>query len=233
MSSTRSSPRYTPLAAVVTTSPTTAKEEAHGSDYIEMHRLDDMPTNAKHHRDEGSRAPQTFFKRLQTSVVARLERGGFHGWRMGVLIGSCLSAFVLCCNIALVIVGSKANGGYQRGIAKIGIGTSRDTATWSTISHLLINACSTILLAASNYTMQVLSAPTRGDIDRAHGQGQWYDIGLLSFRNARSLPQKRTAMWLVLAFSSVPLHLLSVSTPVVRTVLTHPATMQRFFESLP
>ncbi|KAF2622906.1 hypothetical protein BU25DRAFT_425383 [Macroventuria anomochaeta] len=80
---------------------------------------------------------------------------------MGVLMGSCLSALVLCCNIAVVIVGSKKHGGYQGRIAKIKIGTARDMTMWSAVSHLLIN---------------VISAPTRHDIDIAHGEGQWYTL---------------------------------------------------------
>ncbi|OAL51545.1 hypothetical protein IQ07DRAFT_384245 [Pyrenochaeta sp. DS3sAY3a] len=90
-------------------------------------------------------------------------------------------------------------------------GPSFDSATvisrWSTAAHLLINVFSTMLLGASNYTMQVMSSPTRDDIDNAHTKRKWLDIGVLSIRNLRNIPRTRTMVWVVLAFSSVPLHL--------------------------
>ncbi|KAF2637831.1 hypothetical protein P280DRAFT_520953 [Massarina eburnea CBS 473.64] len=73
--------------------------------------------------------------------------------------------------------------------------------------HVVINVLSTMLLAGSNYTIQVLSSPTREDVDNAHAKGQWLEIGLLSPRNLRAIPWKRTLLWLTMALSSVPLHL--------------------------
>ena len=148
------------------------------------------------------------FQSLGSRVQRRLQRSRFYGWRMGVLFGSCMSAFVLCCNVAVVVIGSQTYSGYHDGIADVKIGEAPSISKWSTFFHLLINAGSTILLAASNYTMQVLCSPTRHDIDRAHDRGTWVDIGLLSFRNLRAIPRKRATLALVLAFSSIPLHLL-------------------------
>ena len=56
--------------------------------------------------------------------------------------------------------------------------------------------------------MQCLSSPTRNEIDKAHSQGIWLDIGVPSFRNLRRLSTIRTVLWWLLAISSVPLHLL-------------------------
>ena len=42
--------------------------------------------------------------------------------------------------------------------------------------HLCINALSTILLSASNYTQQCLVAPGRQDIDAAHKEQKWLDM---------------------------------------------------------
>jgi hypothetical protein len=57
--------------------------------------------------------------------------------------------------------------------------------------HFAINALSTILLGASNYCAQLLLAPMRKDIDRAHGQSKWLDIGVQSFRNLRACKPMR------------------------------------------
>lgn len=73
--------------------------------------------------------------------------------------------------------------------------------------HLAINVFSSILLAASNYAMQCLSAPTRADIDRAHFRGKWLDIGIPSIRNLLDIPRQRAILWGLLVLSSVPLHL--------------------------
>jgi hypothetical protein len=73
---------------------------------------------------------------------------------------------------------------------------------------LLINALSTILLSASNYTMQCLSAPTRSEVDDAHSTGKWLDIGVPSVRNLGRIARKRVILWWLLGASSLPLHLL-------------------------
>ncbi|KAH6644215.1 hypothetical protein C7974DRAFT_371355 [Boeremia exigua] len=145
---------------------------------------------------------QGLIKRFQARLLSR----GFHGWRTGVLLGSCMSASVLCLNIVLLIVGCVAHGGFHEGISTLGTGTISDISRWSTVVHLLINACSTTLLSASNYTMQVLNSPTREEIDHAHRKGQWLDIGVLSFRNLRRITWRRSAICLLLAVSSIPLH---------------------------
>lgn len=62
----------------------------------------------------------------------------------------------------------------------------------NTAIHLYINFSSTLLLAASNFSMQCLSAPTRRDIDRAHAKKIWLDIGIPSFRNIPYIKKKGT-----------------------------------------
>lgn len=55
----------------------------------------------------------------------------------------------------------------------------------STGLHILINILSTILPGASNYMMQCLHSPTRAEVDKAHAQRKWGDIGIPSWRNRR------------------------------------------------
>jgi hypothetical protein len=62
-------------------------------------------------------------------------------------------------------------------------------------------------LASSNYTMQVMSSPTRKEIDGAHIRGEWLDVGLLSPRNFRFISRRRAGLCFMLAISSIPLHL--------------------------
>lgn len=86
--------------------------------------------------------------------------------------------------------------------------------------HLGINLLSTLLLGASNYTMQCLSAPTRDEINKAHRQRIFLDIGLPSVRNLRRISRRRMTLWWLLAISSVPLHLM-YNSAVFSTLSTH------------
>jgi hypothetical protein len=127
-----------------------------------------------------SRALESVSAFFDRNTTARIRASRYHGWRMGVLAGCVMSAFVLSCNIAILIAGSQIHGGYKQGIADLISGSAPEISRWSTATHLLINVLSTLLLGASNYTMQVLSSPTRNDIDNAHTKRKWLDIGVLS-----------------------------------------------------
>ena len=76
--------------------------------------------------------------------------------------------------------------------------------------HLGVNVLSTILLAGSNYTMQVASSPTRQELNVAHKKDVWLDIGVPSLRNLRYINVKKVVVWALLGLSSMPLHLLYV-----------------------
>lgn len=89
--------------------------------------------------------------------------------------------------------------------------------------HLLINILSTLLLGASNYSMQCVSAPTRTDIDKAHRENLFMDIGVPSIRNLRYISWPRRMLWCCLVFSSVPLHLMYNSVIYSSTSLSSPA----------
>lgn len=87
--------------------------------------------------------------------------------------------------------------------------------TLGTVLHALINALSTGLLAASNVCMQMLLSPTRSEIDRAHERRSWLHIGYSSFGNFRYVAVGRRVAWVLLAVSSVPLHLLYADSSLI------------------
>jgi hypothetical protein len=74
--------------------------------------------------------------------------------------------------------------------------------------HIIINILSTLLFSSSNLCMQLLVSPTREEVDRAHKNWQWLDIGVPSIRNLRSIALERRIVWVILGLSSVPLHFL-------------------------
>lgn len=136
-------------------------------------------------------------------------RGWKHlqGWRMGATLSAVGAATILLFNIILTIGASARNPGHG-GLVNIQQGSCSESDRLDFWLHLLINALSTILLAASNYCMQCLSSPTRKDIDKAHAQHRWLDVGVQSLRNLGSISGSRLCLWWLLALSSIPLHLL-------------------------
>ena len=131
----------------------------------------------------------------------------FQGWRMGATLCATAAATILLLNVILTIVTSARDPGHG-GLATMQEGKCSVSERIDFWLHLLINALSTVLLAASNYCMQCLSSPTREDIDKAHTQHRWLDIGVPSLRNLGSVSRFKLLLWWLLALSSVPLHLL-------------------------
>ena len=120
------------------------------------------------------------------------------------------SSTVLLTNTAFLLYGALTHGGIHSGIATLIHGDLKTVSRMSTALHVFINILSTILLTSSNYAMQILCAPTRGEIEDAHRNGRSLEIGLTSVRNLRHTARRRVVLWWLLAASSVPLHLLSV-----------------------
>lgn len=146
----------------------------------------------------------------RSPFLGPLNRRMPDGWRFGVTVGAALSLCTLITNIVVLGVASAiaSRNGHHSNIATIRTGPCSDIDHIQFGIHLAINAISTLLLGASNYCMQCLSAPTREDIDRAHGQGKWLDIGVPSMKNFSHIKSMKLLFWCLLALSSVPLHLL-------------------------
>ena len=129
------------------------------------------------------------------------------GYHFGILCCAVASAVVMVINLTLTVWASKRYG-LQEGLGTILDGKCSETKKLAMWTHLGINVLSTVLLGASNYTMQCLSSPTREDINRAHSQKRWLNIGTPSIRNLLGISRSRMVLWWLVAISSVPLHLL-------------------------
>ena len=130
---------------------------------------------------------------------------------MGVGIGAVTAIFALLVNIAITMYVTQTYKTDEPGLYTF-IGNSTTACAtskkWSMWLHLVINVLSTLLLGASNYCMQCLSAPTRLEVDAAHRKGSWLDIGIPSTSNLKRISRQKVFIWLLLALSSLPLHLL-------------------------
>jgi hypothetical protein len=168
----------------------------------------------------GSEAQET---KAPSSTKPAYGKHRFKGWRVSVATSAALATTTLLTNCALT-VWAFIRFGSTNGIGTLYEGNCDIVNSWSLWLHILINVLSSALLGASNYTMQILSAPTRRECDRAHANNDWVDIGIISFRNLTRIGWKRSAAWILLAMSSVPIHLL-YNTAVFKTLGANSYTM--------
>ena len=129
------------------------------------------------------------------------------GYHFGVIWCAVASGTVCLVNIILIVWGIRQFE-VIGGLGTIQEGSCQNTKNLATYLHLVINVLSTMLLGASNYTMQCLSSPTRKEIDKAHSRNTWMDIGVPSIRNLARISLSRRLMWWMLALTSIPLHLM-------------------------
>ena len=133
------------------------------------------------------------------------------GYRFVIFCCAVTGVLVILVNLAFTIWATTTFGVHD-GFGTLQKGDCGKTKTLNFWIHLAINILSTLLLGASNYSMQCLSSPTRQEIDKAHARRAWLDVGVPSFRNLRRLSKRRIILWWLLALSSIPLHLLYNST---------------------
>lgn len=194
---------------------------------IELRAIEeDAPDNTRLLPREDSHVEQPLVNSSKSSFHRRIQNQA--KWRSSVLLGAATSSIVLIINLRFTIRVT-ADHSTQNWIGTIYGGDCTKTNELTVLLYFVINILNTILLGSSNYCVvralgtslglsikifcqQCLSAPTRDEVDRAHSQGLWVDIGVPSMRNMQVLGLKKTLLWLFLALSSLTLHLLYNST---------------------
>ena len=153
-----------------------------------------------------------FTRGQQNSFSSAWKPVWYTGWHTGVLACATSVLVVLFINVGLTIYAA-TNPKYkvERGIGTLYSGSCDKSRTIGLWLHLGINLLSTLLLSGSNYTQQCLAAPTRSEIDAAHANRRWMDIGVPSIRNLFRIKAERTFLWIAIGITSIPLHLLYVS----------------------
>lgn len=133
-------------------------------------------------------------------------------WVIGVLISAFSASTILFLNIVLTVIAVSLSYPKFRSrdfsSAVLYRGNCAISENWARGLHLLINILGTIMLAASNYCMQCLSSPSRQNVDNAHAQRKWLNIGVSSIKNLRFVGRRRLTLWMGLLVSSLPIHLL-------------------------
>ena len=124
------------------------------------------------------------------------------GWRGSVVFGLVLALITLVLNIILTLWATNKprpkNVDTSSGVKTIYEGTCSTSKNSITFVHLVINIIATLLLAASNTCMQILSSPQRQEIDKAHASRKWLCVGIPNIRNLKYVSWLRRVLWSIL-----------------------------------
>ncbi|CAK7226646.1 hypothetical protein SBRCBS47491_006302 [Sporothrix bragantina] len=138
-------------------------------------------------------------RRRQRNVVA-------YGWRAGAALHGFLALVIFIVGLVSLVVAlvlHKRNGGSSAATSGMPMAvifssdSSADGDTCSTARPVVwflraVLALFTVaLLAGAQYIFQVLSSPTRAELDAAHLSRHWLDIGVPSLRNILFLIRNR------------------------------------------
>ncbi|KAI0454823.1 hypothetical protein F5B21DRAFT_504067 [Xylaria acuta] len=124
-----------------------------------------------------------------------------------LLLQIILIVTIFITNIFLVTYASSKYPS-REGVGLLYAGNCDTVKTANRYLHLLINVLSTGMLSASNFCIQLQASPTRADVDHVHEHNSWLDIGVPSIRNLRYISWWRLASCIILALSSLPIHLI-------------------------
>lgn len=130
--------------------------------------------------------------------------------RREVVLWVCFATVTTICITNFVLAGLlwSLYDSSEDGVVTIYEGDCTTVGRADSATHLVINILSTLLMGASNLILQLIAAPTRKEVDRAHKDGTWLDIGVPSFRSLSRISRVSCVIWCCLALSSIPIHFL-------------------------
>jgi hypothetical protein len=126
------------------------------------------------------------------------------GWRGGVAANVLLALLILVASIICLALAA-AKGHISTNVSSLMEGKSNQVEGISRGILAVVNIFGIILIAGANYVFQILSSPTRAEVDNTHEQRKWLDIGIPSVRNLSLISPTRatlSAVILVLAVIS-------------------------------
>ncbi|KAJ5937109.1 hypothetical protein N7466_003559 [Penicillium verhagenii] len=187
--------------------------------YIELVSIDKLPNasnrllevDSQENPNKESSRTSILTKRRQedrSKPMKHNKNNKFHGWKFTLFLAIVAGVVVLFFNVGFLLycLTHRQNG--QSLNTTLYEGDCDESHRLGVVLHLVINILSTALLGASNFGMQCLAAPSRRDINKAHMKGRWLDIGVPSIRNLFEVPRTRSFLWVLLALSSLPFHLM-------------------------
>lgn len=140
---------------------------------------------------------------MDFSALLRLPSDG---WRKTAVINTGIVGFFAIANVSTLIWSLSKSSVSENNIFREG--DCDQISVINTLLHLLLNIASSLIIASSNFFMQVLNSPTRAEVDRAHARKKWLEIGVPSLRNVLSVSPYKSLVWVLFSLSSIPIHLL-------------------------
>jgi hypothetical protein len=135
-----------------------------------------------------------------TELIGMGMRQAIRGWRGGVILNCIIAGLIVLATVISFVVAIATE---RNGESRIFLGTCASTQMLSFGLHAAMSLVCMSILVAANYGFQILTSPTRVEVDMAHDAGRWLDIGLPSFRNMRSIARTRAIVAGVLLTAAV------------------------------
>jgi hypothetical protein len=124
------------------------------------------------------------------------------GWRGGITLNVVLGFLILVAGV-LCLIYAAGKVSLSAGASVIFSGSCATAESIGIGLHALINVFVVVLLAGGNYTFQVLSSPTRREVDAAHAKKKWLDIGIPSVRNLAHISRSRAVLAVVVLLVAI------------------------------
>ncbi|KAI1116582.1 hypothetical protein F5Y14DRAFT_405839 [Nemania sp. NC0429] len=129
------------------------------------------------------------------------------GWRRTGTINVILAYICDIVLLTLLSISLSQPNASLGGSTVIFNGNCKSSTEINLLLHLLVNIVSGVVLASSNFFMQILNSPSRKEIDKAHIWLRFVDIGVPSLQNLRHVSYFKLTSWVIFAISSIPIHL--------------------------
>lgn len=114
------------------------------------------------------------------------QQGAFQrlksGWRGGVAI-SLLLAFLILVVVIIFLILTSLKARSLGGELTVMEGKTKNVEGLQRGIQVIVNIFGIVLIVIANYVFQILSSPTRPEVDESHEKLQWMDIGIPSIRN--------------------------------------------------
>ena len=177
------------------------------SSYAQLHTPTAMKDRISENSPSIDRGSGEYLSRESSTTESfkRPIRFRIASWRFTIITGLSTTILVLICNIAIIAWAYATLGRDNTVMYEGSCDRMKTIDTWS---HLGINVLSTLVLGASNAAMQLIVAPSREDVRKAHAQSRTVDIGIHGLRNWRFMSRRRRSIWILLLVTTIPLHLL-------------------------
>lgn len=118
-----------------------------------------------------------------------------------------IATLIVAINVTIMLWAVLTYPPDDRGVGTFSFGDCSSAAALNSALHVALNIVSSLFLGAGNYCMQILVAPSREEIARAHHRGTALEIGVPSVRNLRHIEWIRVTAWVIIGLIATLLHI--------------------------